>query len=155
MHPSTPFGLTLLLLTASACGPGRPDVDATGQDAPMPDLAEVESLGDLDACRDMGLNCIGPLGIGSCIDGQCGPTLGQCYGATGTCTEICAMEGRACAPLGCKGATGWGWTASLVEEASLLCGQGDHQSAEPMYVGCDDELEGLAQALSCCCAKDG
>lgn len=155
MRTSIPFGLSLLLLTSSVCGPGQPGRETTGNDAPMPDLGQAESLGDPNNCGELGLHCVGPLGIGSCIDGQCGPTLSQCYGATGTCAEICAIEGRSCAPLGCDGATGWGWTASSVEEATVLCGFPDHQSVDPMHMACDDDLEGLAQVLSCCCSNDG
>jgi hypothetical protein len=155
MHVMTMLGLVLSLLAFSACGPGSPDGEMTGQDTPMPDLGQAESLGDPDNCGELGLNCIGPLGLGSCVDGQCGPTLSQCYNASGTCAEICALEGRACAPLGCDGATGWGWTASSVDEATALCGLANHQTVEPMYMACDDELEGLAQVLSCCCSNEG
>jgi hypothetical protein len=155
MHKMTTLGLVLALLASPGCGPGQPDGEMTGQDTPMPDLGQTESLGDPNNCGELGVYCIGRLSIGSCIDGQCGPTLSDCYGATGTCTEICALEGRPCTPLACDGATGWGWTASSVDEATLLCGFPDHQTVEPMYMGCDDDLDGLAQVLSCCCASDG
>jgi hypothetical protein len=82
----TTFGMTLVLLTSPACGPGQPDEKKmTGEEeSPMPDLGQAESLGDPNNCGELGL----------------GPTLSQCYGATGTCSEICALEGRSCAPTG-------------------------------------------------------
>jgi hypothetical protein len=155
VHMMSSIAIVLALFASPACGPGQPDGEVTGQDAPTPDLGQAESLGDPNNCGELGLHCIGPLGIGSCIDGECGPTLSDCYGTSETCTEICALTGRACAPLGCDGATAWGWTASSVDEAVALCGLADKQAVEPMYMGCDDDLEGLAPVLSCCCSSDG
>jgi hypothetical protein len=152
MHAFT-LGLTLVFLTALTCGPGRPDTETTTQDTSMPDVGQAESLGDPWDCGELGLVCIGPLGIGSCVDGQCGGRLSQCYVAAVTCAEICASEERICDELGCDGATAWGWTASSLDEASVLCGSASHQTVEPMFMGCGEELEGLATVLSCCCDK--
>ena len=98
----------------------------------------------------MGLHRIGPLGIGECIDGQCGSTLSDCYTAAGTCAEICAIEGRPCDDLGCDEATAWGWTSTSLQAAFDLCGFASHQTVQPLFIGYGDELEGLTQALSCC-----
>jgi hypothetical protein len=153
MTKATPT-LALLFLSALACGPGHPSGDTAMQDTPMPDLGQAESLGDPWHCGELDLVCIGPLGIGSCVDGECGGWLSDCYQATGTCAEICATEGRVCDELGCDGATAWRWTASSLLEAYDLCGSASHQTVEPMFIGCGDELEGLTTALSCCCQTE-
>lgn len=136
---------------AAACGPPRPDDDGTSADdhTPIPDLGN----GDKWNCGDLGVSCVGPLGIGDCIDGQCQPRLGhQCYSPawTPTCDDYCIAEGSTCAADRCSGVTAWGWPGDQTM-GDILCTDGDRHTAFPLDVACDEPLEGLATTLRCCC----
>jgi hypothetical protein len=146
------FALTLAF--ASGCGPGSSDTEH-GDPDPLADLAGAEandSQEDPWNCGELGAICVGPLGIGECVDGQCGATLAQCATPPGDCNSMCALDGRPCAELACDGATAWVWNASEQYEAEVLCALGYEQAATPLSVACDEPLDDLAMAALCCCS---
>jgi hypothetical protein len=145
---------TCLVLLLSACGPGERDTETSSAESPA-DLGEPEgadSQNDPWNCGEIGAVCVGPLGIGDCIDGQCGATLGECYRPPGDCDSICDLDGRTCAEFACEGATAWAWNATTQYEADTLCALGDQQAVTPLAVGCSEPLDELATSVSCCCA---
>lgn len=145
----------LLVAVLGACGPGGRDT-GTDDSNPHADVGEGgeddESKEDPWNCGEIGAICVGPLGIGECVDGQCGATLGECYGPPGDCNSICALDGRLCAELACDGATAWVWNASTQYESNILCAIGDEESVTPLTVACDEPLDNLAKGVSCCCS---
>src|SRR5690606_24331514 len=148
---------TLLVGVLGACGPGGRDTQ-TDDDTPHADVGQDDDDDDDESkedpwnCGEIGAKCIGHLGIGECVDGQCGATLGECYGPPGDCNSICAFDGRPCAELACDGATAWVWNASTQYEANVLCAIGDRETVTPLHVACDEPLDGLANSALCCCS---
>jgi hypothetical protein len=147
-------GLVVLILS-SACQPDRPTNTNTSDGQDSHASGKGDELGpDEDPwdCGEMGLTCIGPLGIGSCVEGECqGRLTMTCYPPDRNCDEICADLGATCAPQGCEGATAWVWNASTKEEADYLCLAADRDAAEALAIGCDEELTDLAMSVNCCC----
>jgi hypothetical protein len=147
-----PLSLVVLVLN---CGPDRPPAETGKADSPgdVEDADGDEQQEDPENCGDMGLNCRAAFGIGSCIDGQCGPTASECYATWhGDCNTICALEGRPCAELGCEGATALIWYASQPEEAALLCSLGREETATFLQVACDEPLDDVDTYVACCCS---
>jgi hypothetical protein len=149
-----PFTLQCILVLALAgCGAGPiADEEDTNIEAPKTDLPD-ESLGDRWHCGELGLVCVGPLGTGECIDGECTARLGnQCWGATfaPTCDDYCEEFELSCAHQACDGATVWGWTGEP-EWADEMCGYAKKDTATPLGVPCDEPLEGLLTTFLCCC----
>lgn len=146
------FG-TLCAMLGVGCGPPRPDGEASAEDGtPVPDLGSEDRW----HCGELGLDCVGPLNIGECIDGQCQPILGfDCKGPSiaPTCDEYCAAAGRTCAANSCAGATAWGWGGDL-ETAAIYCLDGYKAEAIALNVACDAPLEGLVSLVRCCCEYD-
>ena len=138
------------LVLVLACGRQLPgDDDEQSDDSATPDLPTEDPWN----CGELGLKCVGPLGIGECVQGECQATLGgECWVAAsvGTCEQYCGMLGRTCAELACDGATAYGWQGEP-EMASVLCLDADHATAVPLELGCDEPLEGTATVLMCCC----
>ncbi|MFV8752213.1 hypothetical protein ACNOYE_16820 [Nannocystaceae bacterium ST9] len=136
--------LGLATTTLAACepdpSPEESTVTADGED----------SNSDPLHCGERGVQCTGPLGIGECVDGECGARLSECRAGPGTCDEFCAEVGQVCSPLACGEATAWGWSG-IPELSDSLCLYADKTSAFPLTVACSDELEGLATTLCCCC----
>jgi hypothetical protein len=108
--PCAPILFLMLGLFACRAGPIPGDTEADDDDDPP------EVLGDPWKCGELGLKCVGPLGIGQCINEQCTPKLGnQCWGAdfAPTCDHYCEAFEQSCAFEGCEGATfGDGWATS-------------------------------------------
>lgn len=137
-----------------SCGPPGPNDDgaSSNDEKPIPDLGSE----DRRDCGELGLDCVGPLNIGECIDGQCQPILGfDCKGPSiaPTCDEYCAAAGRTCAANSCAGATAWGWGGDL-ETAAIYCLDGYKAEAIALNVACDAPLEGLVSLVRCCCEYD-
>lgn len=146
---TTIFGLLFIGLCVGACGPGDPTRDTLGDES-LPDLGSPDSAAEVDDCE--GLYCTGPLGIGSCIEGHCGGMLGPCqWGPGNTCDSLCASNYRLCDENGREGATAWTWLGGSVEEVAELCAFADIPTAAPLDVQCDEDLEGVATYVSCCC----
>jgi len=144
----TTTSIHLVLLLIVACEPRIPSTDEGDEDPPADLGAEAEDPGN---CGEQGLNCIGALGIGSCVDGECGPKLSGCSWASGTCSELCAEAGGSCQPLACDGATAWHWPSASEQQSSDLCGFADVETAVALDIGCDEALDGKAWYVSCCC----
>lgn len=145
---------SLVLVFISACGLGERDTQGSDAESPA-DLGAAEgdeSKEDPWSCGEIGAVCIGPLGIGECINGQCGATLGECHRPPGDCNSICALDDRPCVELACEGATAFGWNTPTQAEADTLCVVGHEQSATPLLVACDEPLDDLAMIVSCCCS---
>lgn len=152
-HPLPRLSLISILCTImgiAACGPPRPDDDgASADDTPAPDLGN----GDKWNCGELGLKCVGPMGFGECVDGQCQPILGSACSSpvlTPTCEAYCAHVGSSCVPGSCAGATAWGWEGDE-ETADIYCLDSYQMAAVPLDVACDEPLAGLATTLRCCC----
>lgn len=154
---SSPPTLTMLALTAwlFGCGQRTTDAeDAANADhvATEPDLPQGE-LGDPWHCGESDAKCVGPLGIGDCIDGECQGRLFDCWTSGSTCTEACAANpGSSCAPGGCDGATAFGWSTSNPDEAVEACSDALETGATPLTIGCDDPLPFADfPGIRCCC----
>ncbi|PRQ07912.1 hypothetical protein [Enhygromyxa salina] len=88
--------------TIIGCGPG--EVSDVGSD-PFHDLpveAEAEDgvVGDPWHCGELGLKCVGGLGIGECIDGECqGRLIAECWSPAfaPTCDAFCESFDESCA----------------------------------------------------------
>lgn len=147
-HPSL-FAAALVVLAVLACQPpGIPDESA---DSPEAADGGEDSKEDPWHCGEENLHCVGPLGIGECVDGECQGRLTFCRLASGTCSEICANEGAVCAPNDCEGATAYLWDYPTQEEADGICSAAIKEAATPWAIGCDDELSGLGKTVNCCC----
>lgn len=147
--------LLVAALALLACQPpGIPDEDSDSQaDAPGPDAAEDPSSDDPWSCGEEELKCVGPLGIGECVDGVCQGRLGSCGPAEGTCAELCSTyEGAVCAELDCEEATAFVWDRPTQEEADALCISGAKDAAIPLAIGCEDELSSYGNSAMCCCS---
>ncbi len=147
--PPPAYGIAVLILVG--CGAGPIDGE-TGSQAEIPkDVGDDQ--GDPWHCGELGLKCIGPLGIGECIDGQCGPRLGQqCWGPqfAPTCDDYCEAFDLSCASQACDGATVWGWTGPP-DWADLMCSDNTKDTAISLTLGCDEPLEGSLTVFRCCC----
>ena len=145
------FSILCTITVMVACGPPRPDDDGASadDDPPIPDLGSEDPW----HCGELGLKCVGPLGFGECIDGQCQPILGhECTAPalTPTCDAYCEFVDSTCVPNRCAGATAWGWGGTL-ENAGIFCLDADQDMAIPLHVACDEPLEGLVTMMRCCC----
>jgi hypothetical protein len=151
--PTFPRALVLVTaVTLVACGPGGVE-DPTSGPEPNADLPadEDDHTSDDFHCGELGLKCVGGLGLGECIDGECTPSPGgQCWSPefAPTCDAYCEAFDRTCAYLGCEGATAYGWTGTQ-HMADRACGT--WSTAVPMTVTCDQPLDGLITTLLCCC----
>jgi hypothetical protein len=146
--------LLIVAVALFACGPGDVTATDTSPDPSVEDAPNGEEgvVGDRWKCGELGLVCVGPLGIGECIDDVCSPKLGKCQGVdfAPTCDVYCEGVERSCAYLGCEGATAYGWLGDLAW-AGDRCLEPDHDLAVPLTVACDEPLEGHASILRCCC----
>ncbi len=148
-------GVIIVTLLASACQSDRPADTHTSdsQDSHASGNGGALSL-DEDPwhCGERGLTCVGPLGIGECVDGECQARLTMtCYSPDRNCDEVCGDLGAVCALQGCEGATAWVWNASTKEEADYLCLSADRDAAEALAIPCDEELTDVAMSVNCCC----
>ncbi|KIG12321.1 hypothetical protein DB30_01589 [Enhygromyxa salina] len=149
------FSISAVVAVTLACGPG--EVSDLGS-APIHDLpAEAEAeggvVGDPWHCGELGLKCVGGLGIGECIDGECqGRLIAECWSPefAPTCDAFCGSFAESCAYLACDGATAWGWAGPALE-ADARCLGGDHDTVIPLTVTCDQPLSGLITTMMCCC----
>ncbi|PRQ03107.1 hypothetical protein ENSA7_53780 [Enhygromyxa salina] len=145
---------TLLLLVLSSCLLGcnqRPlDPDSTEADAGMPpDVGGV--MGDPWNCGEEQLSCVGPLGIGDCIDGKCQGRLSTCWESGASCTALCEELGASC-DASCEGAAAFGWAAETENEALAMCVEPFDEGASPLSVTCEQPLPFADySAIRCCC----
>ncbi|EDM81251.1 hypothetical protein PPSIR1_40245 [Plesiocystis pacifica SIR-1] len=147
-----PSLLAAMLVVLARSPPGIPDEGLDTQvESPGADAGAEHSMDDPWHCGEEDLKCIGPLGIGECVDGECQGRLTFCHLAAGTCAEICANDGGVCAPLDCEGATAFAWDYALQEEADALCDAAIKDAATPLEIGCDDELNTFGKTVNCCC----
>ena len=144
---------TLLALALAGCKPGPLDSDtAAMDDATAPDVGGV--IGDPWNCGDDGQFCVGPLQIGSCIDGKCTGRLTDCYVAGESCTSICEDLGKMC-EASCEDSVAFGWTATDPDEAIANCSLTIEDTQTPLDVTCDQQLPFAEYpAISCCCSHD-
>jgi hypothetical protein len=147
--------LLIVAVVLFACGPGDVTATDTSLDPSLDDTPNGEEgvVGDRWKCGELGLVCVGGLGIGECIDDVCSPKLGtKCLGTNfaPTCDTYCEGIERSCAYLGCAGATAYGWLGDP-EWTDYRCGEADSETAVPLTVACDEPLEGQATTLLCCC----
>ncbi len=146
----------LAAMVLTACGPQPVEDEAADQTTESDFTAESSAtesgiMGDPWNCGELGETCVGPLGIGDCIDGVCRGRLGSCYGPFGrNCDELCALDGFTCAQSECEGVTAFGWMGSQ-QYADTMCISGDKPSAVPLNITCDESLDELATTVNCCC----
>ena len=142
----------MIALVVTACGPGEVNDQDPGLEPDLPADAEAGVVGDPWNCGELGLKCVGPLGIGECIDGECQAHLGaQCWSPefAPSCDAYCKSFDESCAYLGCEGATAYGWMGSQLEADAACINHID--SVVPMTVTCEQPLEGLVTTVLCCC----
>lgn len=168
---------TTLLVSFSilvACNTGRPsDVDSNSLDADGPEAgAEAEAgegevgvpdhphdceSADLQTnpyhCGECGASCIGKLGWGECVGGECGRSFESCSNedaGLATCDAICEANGTTCAEWGCGGATAIQWPAGGEE----LCATGNSVESDPSQQGCSESIPWSDElgVVSCCCS---
>ena len=151
MTPRHPALLIVVATVLAACRPGLVDDASTSQDSQLEEAEVPDTDEDPWKCGELGLVCVGPLGIGECVDGACQGRLSSCYPPAMTCAEICGELDAACLEHGCEGATAWVWDAPTQEEADYLCVSGHRDSAQALSIGCEDDLTGLAKRVNCCC----
>ena len=142
------------LICLAACGPG--DLGDPSDADPRLDLGAPKDggvVGDPHNCGELGLDCTGPLGVGECVNDECGAQVGyQCWSPefAPTCDAYCEAFEHSCVELGCEGATAYGWAGNQWD-ADNACLSADVHTMIPLTVTCDQPLEGLITTLSCCC----
>lgn len=131
-----------------ACRPSGDESTAAGSSAGVTDGA---TEGDPWNCGELGLKCVGPMAIGECIDGECGPHLSDCR-AGQSCEIVCATDGEVCVERGCEGATAFAFMAGTQAEADERCGEAMRVDAVGVDVACGEVLPlGQATTWRCCC----
>lgn len=135
-----------------ACRPsGEEDSGEKDTGAAASDSAEA-TQGDPYNCGELGLQCAGPLGIGTCVEGECGPALYPQCTANQTCESLCGTFGLTCAEQGCEGATAFAFVGDSQAEADELCLEGRRSDAVPADVTCGELLPlGESTTWLCCC----
>jgi hypothetical protein len=138
--------LMALLLCCRPSGEESSSEDASGA------ATAGATEGDPYNCGELGLMCTGALGIGSCVDGACGPALhSQCV-ANQSCDTLCGTFGRTCAEQGCEGATAFAFIGDSQAESDALCLDGRYMDAVPADVTCGELLPlGQSTTWLCCC----
>jgi len=160
MLPTMTFGMCLLC----ACGPSVVDDEIRDDGPAEEDVADQDCedgpcASDL-ACGEEQRNCVGPFGIGKCVDGQCGPKPVDCVGefsSESNCNESCSSRDLICVENGCDGATAFGLPGP--EEVAIgQCGVGSSSARDivtDIHGPCDRELnfsgEGSFSVYQCCC----
>lgn len=132
-----------------ACRPSG-DESTVGKSSTTIDVTAATE-GDPWNCGELGLKCVGPLAIGECIDGECGPHLSDCM-AGQSCENACATYGEVCVERGCEGATAFAFMAGTQAEADARCGEAMRVDAVGVEVTCGEVLPlGQATTWRCCC----
>ena len=136
MSPTQALAIATASLLLLGCGQRTLDTDNTNPEvSDEPDVAQGVP-GDPWHCGESDAKCVGPLGIGDCIDGECQGRLFDCWTTGLTCTELCAESpGSSCAPGGCDGATAFGWASSDPNEAVASCADALEIGATPLTIG--------------------
>src|SRR5690606_23865525 len=144
--------------TVLGCGdrPLPPDDDAddiaNDGDAKEPDAMAEGVVGDPWNCGESGAKCIGPMGIGDCIDDECQGRLSSCRLGGTTCDVLCGNEGGVCAEDRCEGVTAFGWSLTSVEHSETMCTLADKKTATALTIGCADPLPfETFPGVRCCC----
>ncbi|KIG19223.1 hypothetical protein DB30_04688 [Enhygromyxa salina] len=138
----------LLSMLVFACKPDPIDSDTAMDEGTPPDAGVA---GDPLNCGEDNLNCVGPLQIGTCIDGECQGRLTECYELGASCAAICAEIDASC-EASCEGVVAFGWAAPSKDEALTNCGLVIEDTQTPLAITCDAELPFSAYpAISCCC----
>jgi hypothetical protein len=151
-------GVHLVMLMAvcvltHACSPPPLDPpDTSSASADTPDVAQ-DLPADPMHCGESDVNCVGPLGIGDCVNGECQGQLFNCWTTSTTCADACVNEADVtCAEAGCDGATAFGWGLQTHDESLAACVWADEDTATPLTVACDEPLPfDDYPAISCCC----
>jgi hypothetical protein len=144
---------SILLLTTifTACRGDGMDDQATMDSAAH---AEGDSDPDSDAwhCGELGLKCVGALGIGECINGECQPALEPICTGNMTCEQVCNSVESTCAERGCEGATAFAFVGDSQAEANARCLDGLKFEATPFPISCTEQPSGeLPMSWLCCC----
>lgn len=138
--------LALYSLTP-ACIQRPLDPDNSEADEMTPEM----EVGDPWNCGEANVSCVGPLGIGECIDGECQGRLSGCWEAGTSCDELCEQAGGAC-DRSCSDAAAFGWMAATSVEALDMCAMADAGTATALTVACDEPLPfSDYTAIRCCC----
>ena len=105
-------------------------------------------------CGQYGIECGDSFGIGTCMDGHCGPYLIGCaWGVDAppmSCAEICEHNDRTCVAGGCRGGTAYGWPAEYYIACEEVIEEGMTQSTR----ACDEPFdfeETEFEVIRCCC----
>lgn len=161
IRANTLWSVTALWLLAS-CGDrtiqtssGDANKVAANED-PTPDAMDEGVHGDPWNCGEKGYKCLGPMGIGECIDDECTGRLHGCFVGGTTCADLCADEGVVCREAACDGATAFGWGVSSPEASIELCTYAEKEWATPLTIGCDEAIPFDAYpGVRCCCRFEG
>src|SRR5690606_11339632 len=87
-------------------------------------------------CGESGAKCIGPMGIGDCIDDECQGRLVECRIGGTNCDDTCADHGGVCAEDRCEGVTAFGWSLTSVDHSETMCTLADKKTATALTIGC-------------------
>lgn len=146
-----------------ACGPDVSRDDDAGQEAgdeESPACADGACPEEL-SCGERGNVCIGGFGIAPCVDGECGPAPGACFGeylGLVTCDELCDHSGAECVARACEGVTAYSYRGSPSSADALrgICGKNTEEvlaGVEEHTFDCGDPLpwsDDVAM-MQCCC----
>ena len=150
-------GLLVCLLAGCGdrtIGPTDGDGNDVADEDAMPDAMDEGVVGDPWHCGESDAKCVGPMGIGECIDDECRGRLSSCWHGGTTCTDVCKGEHEdlVCAEAECEGATAYGWSLSSIEESDVMCTLADRATSTALTIGCDDPLPfDTYPGLRCCC----
>ncbi|PRQ00026.1 hypothetical protein ENSA5_28400 [Enhygromyxa salina] len=144
--------VTLLASCLVALSCGRSPIGSDDGLEAGPDLAPDLPV-DPAHCGQSETNCVGPMGIGDCVEGECQGRLFNCWTAGSTCADACAEQpGSSCAEGRCEGATAFGWGGQDHDESVELCTWADEASATPLTLACDEPLPFADfPGIRCCC----
>lgn len=108
--------------------------------------------GDPWNCGELGLECVGALGIGSCVEGACGPALVSECTASQTCESLCGSVGLICAERECEGATAFAFAGVSQAEADERCLEAKRADAVGVEIACSEMPVGESALTWLCCA---